>query len=139
MSSLRELYHEILKTQQDIAITYSRVVGVENELKKKLSEDNRTKNIDERLNELQQQISDMLEMLKEKKDDNDEHKKDEEDKKDDDDEHKKVDDNKKDDKKADDNDEHKKADDNEHKDDVDEHKEHVGEDVVDSINKLQHT
>lgn len=37
MSSLKELYHEIIKTQQDIAMTYGRVVLVENELKKKLA------------------------------------------------------------------------------------------------------
>ncbi|ABC61183.1 unknown [Choristoneura occidentalis granulovirus] len=64
MSSLKELYHEILKTQQDIAVTYSRVVGVENELKKKLSEENKTESINERLNVLQQQLQELLSFVK---------------------------------------------------------------------------
>ncbi|QOD40022.1 Maph59 [Matsumuraeses phaseoli granulovirus] len=63
MSSMKDLYYEILKTQQDIAVTYSRVVGVENELKKKLSEENKTDNIDQRLNLLTQQFNVMMKFL----------------------------------------------------------------------------
>ncbi|AAQ21655.1 unknown [Cryptophlebia leucotreta granulovirus] len=66
MSSLKELYNEIIKTQQDIAITYGRVVGAENELKKKLDEDNKNNSIDDRLNELQHQLSSVLNLLKPK-------------------------------------------------------------------------
>lgn len=57
MSSLKELYSEIIKTQQDIAVTYGRVVSVENELKKKLNEDNKNNTIDERLSSLQEQLN----------------------------------------------------------------------------------
>nr|AIU36850.1 ORF62 [Cydia pomonella granulovirus] len=66
MSSLKELHHEIIKTQQDIAVTYRRVVGVENELKRKLDEDNKSNSIDERLNNLQEQLGSVLNLLKEK-------------------------------------------------------------------------
>nr|ADO85482.1 unknown [Pieris rapae granulovirus]AGS18815.1 ORF55 [Pieris rapae granulovirus] len=66
MSSLKELYHEIIKTQQDIAMTYGRVVLVENELKKKISEDNKNNEINEKLDDLQQQIKDVVDLLKEK-------------------------------------------------------------------------
>ncbi|UYE99014.1 MAG: Clas53 [Betabaculovirus sp.] len=64
MSSLKELYSEIIKTQQDIAITYSRVVSVENELKKKLNEDNKNNTIDERLSSLQEQLNNVIKVLK---------------------------------------------------------------------------
>nr|UYX49689.1 PrGVORF55 [Darna trima granulovirus] len=73
MSSLKELYFEILKTQQDIAVTYGRVVAVENELKKKLSEDNKNDSIDERLDKLQQQLNDVVTLLKQKYQENDTH------------------------------------------------------------------
>nr|QGY99907.1 ORF62 [Cydia pomonella granulovirus] len=66
MSSLKELHHEIIKTQQDIAVTYRRVVGVENELKRKLDEYNKSNSIDERLNNLQEQLGSVLNLLKEK-------------------------------------------------------------------------
>lgn len=65
MSSLKELYHEILKTQQDIAVTYGRVVGVENELKKKLSEEIKYESIDERLDNLQSQLNNIVKLLTE--------------------------------------------------------------------------
>ncbi|AIS92059.1 hypothetical protein [Erinnyis ello granulovirus] len=66
MSSLKELYNEIIKTQQDIAITYTRVVNVENELKKKLNEDNKNNSIDERLSDLQEQLKNVIKVLTDK-------------------------------------------------------------------------
>lgn len=62
MSSLKELHQEILKTQQDIAVTYGRVVGMETELKKKLSEDN-TSGIEKRLDELHLQLQSIVNLL----------------------------------------------------------------------------
>lgn len=58
--SLKDLYHEILKTQQDIAITYGRVVGVESALKKKMSEENKTESIELRLDAMQRQLDILL-------------------------------------------------------------------------------
>ncbi|AEB00342.1 hypothetical protein [Clostera anachoreta granulovirus] len=63
MSSFKDLYNEIVKTQQDIAVTYVRVVEVENELKKKLNQTVGTQSVDERLNELQVQIKDVIKLL----------------------------------------------------------------------------
>lgn len=36
--SYKDLYQEIIRTQQDIAVTYQRLVAVENELKRNINE-----------------------------------------------------------------------------------------------------
>lgn len=61
--SLKELYNEIIKTQQDIAVTYGRIVVVENELKKKINEENQSEDIVGRLEELQKQVDSVVSLL----------------------------------------------------------------------------
>ncbi|AKR17506.1 hypothetical protein [Mocis latipes granulovirus] len=38
--SYKDLYQEIIRTQQDIAVTYQRLVAVENELKRNINDKN---------------------------------------------------------------------------------------------------
>lgn len=62
--SYKDLYQEILKTQQDIAVTYQRLVAVENELKRNIK-DNKTNPEDlyEKLNSLQQKVEIIIKQI----------------------------------------------------------------------------
>ncbi|AAS82679.1 ORF59 [Agrotis segetum granulovirus] len=61
--TLKDLYNEILKTQQDIAVTYGRIVSLENDLKKKIDTDNKSDTIVNRLEDLQNQVDTALNLL----------------------------------------------------------------------------
>ncbi|AER41488.1 hypothetical protein [Epinotia aporema granulovirus] len=61
--SLKELHQEIIKTQQDIAITYSRIVSVENVIKNKLSERTPNDVITAKLDNLHSQLNHVVELL----------------------------------------------------------------------------
>lgn len=61
--SLKELHQDIIKTQQDIAITYSRIVSVENVIKNKLNERTPNDVITAKLDNLHSQLNHVVELL----------------------------------------------------------------------------
>lgn len=62
--SYKDLYQEILRTQQDIAVTYQRLVAVENELKRNISESVVVPpHLNAKLDELQQKIDMVIKQL----------------------------------------------------------------------------
>nr|ANY57569.1 PlxyGVORF50 protein [Plutella xylostella granulovirus] len=63
MSSIKDLYNEIIKTQQDIAVTYQRVAAVENEIKKKLQEHANSNTVDFKLDSVLTQLGATVPLL----------------------------------------------------------------------------
>lgn len=62
--SYKDLYQEIIRTQQDIAVTYQRLVAVENELKRNIHESNTLPtNFSAKLDVLQQKVDLLLNQL----------------------------------------------------------------------------
>ncbi|ACH69428.1 hypothetical protein PsunGV_gp078 [Pseudalatia unipuncta granulovirus] len=62
--SYKDLYQEIIRTQQDIAVTYQRLVAVENELKRNINESNTLPtNFSAKLDVLQQKVDLLLDQL----------------------------------------------------------------------------
>ncbi|AJK91723.1 ORF062 [Spodoptera frugiperda granulovirus] len=62
--SYKDLYQEILRTQQDIAVTYQRLVAVENELKRNISESVvLPPHLNAKLDDLQQKIDMVIKQL----------------------------------------------------------------------------
>lgn len=62
--SYKDLYQEIIRTQQDIAVTYQRLVAVENELKRNINESNTLPiNFSTKLDVLQQKVDLLLNQL----------------------------------------------------------------------------
>ncbi|QBQ01612.1 PlxyGVORF50-like protein [Hyphantria cunea granulovirus] len=63
--SFKDLYNEIIKTQQNITVTYARVVNVENELKKKLDrESNKFEHVSKQLMDVQNKLDEALPLFK---------------------------------------------------------------------------
>ncbi|ABQ52000.1 hypothetical protein SlGVgp057 [Spodoptera litura granulovirus] len=62
--SLKDLYNEIIKTQQDIAVTYSRLVAVETELKRSINKNNPSgDNIDHKFNAINDKLNTILQQF----------------------------------------------------------------------------
>jgi uncharacterized phage infection (PIP) family protein YhgE len=63
--SFKDLYNEIIKTQQNITVTYARIVNVENELKKKLDQEStKFEHVSKQLADIQNQLDEALPLFK---------------------------------------------------------------------------